>query len=282
MCLLHPEFPFILHDVYRPDNNNQRTKYWTAIAEDESEDKADDLLKGLCTYALAFDACKAEKTSEFERLLKRSRECWMTLQDKPMIGFITRNLELGVCPQCVQEMTGIMDGCEMRFKQFVEAHIRMQERQQAAMARKAAPSNTSTSSSSSKGVKLVPGGTTNSDDKVASKSASGLRVASSPQQANVGIQALREEMKKGYQLYDDQQCVPYACSYACMHVCSYVCMTMPVSHRSPQVSPLRRPASGMCSAPIHSAATHLHRTLGKVKLDLGQSHVPRAHGARPM
>eukprot|EP00892_Ulva_mutabilis_P009680 jgi/Ulvmu1/7084/UM033_0145.1 len=187
---------------HTPDNHQQRTKYWTAVADDESEHKSDPLLKGLATYALAFDACKAEDRAGFERLLKRSRECWAALQDKPMTGFITRNLDLGVCTQCMQEMTGIMDGCEMRFKQFVEAHVRMQQQQRAAVA--AAAEGGAGKAGSSKGVRLVPGGVPDKEAG-ASQSASGLRVASNAQQANMGIQALREEMKSGYQLYDDQQ-----------------------------------------------------------------------------
>lgn len=195
----------------RQDSNNQRTKFWTAIATDESEYQADPLLKGLATYGLAFDACKAENTAEFQRLIKRSQEHWTFLKDNAMLGFITRNLERGVCPQCVQEMTGIMDGCEMRFKQFIETHIAMQEKVAAATANAAKGGKAAAATigaGSSKGARLIPGGGDDGDEKAVVRSASGLRVASSMQQAQAGIQGLREEMKKGYQLYDDQQYAP--------------------------------------------------------------------------
>lgn len=127
-----------------------------------------------------------------------------------MVGFISRNLERGVCPQCVQEMTGIMDGCEMRFKQFIDTHIAMQEKLANAAASAAANGGKAAAGggSSSKGARLIPGGSPDSEDKPAGKSDSGLRVASNMQQAQAGIQGLRDDMKKGYQLYDDQQYAP--------------------------------------------------------------------------
>lgn len=176
---------------------------WQRVADTTAEEKADPHSRALATYALAHDACQSEDKEKFETYIHQTRALWADMGNPTLPGFIERHINMGVCKACAAEMSGVMDGHEIRFKQFIMAQTRH------GLAPSAASNGDDASSSGGKGARLVPG---ESSSEIEPASSSKAEPQARMTQASIaatraGIAALEAEMKKGYELYEEGRCV---------------------------------------------------------------------------
>jgi hypothetical protein len=190
----------------RADPNKSRLVLWQRVA-DTVKDECETHSRALATYALAHDACVSEDKENFEKYIHQTRVLWADLGNPTLPGFIERHINMGVCEACAAEMSGVMDGHEIRFKQFIIA--------QSGNAAGGNGEGASSSGGSGKGARLIPGG---SEIEPASTSKGEPQARISPASAaasRAGIAALEQEMKKGYELYEQSKYVP--CSFFLFH-----------------------------------------------------------------
>jgi hypothetical protein len=192
----------------RADPNEARKALWASIADaPPGPDRPTMLSRALASYALAYEACKSENKKAFDKYIKMTQALWKEVggSNPTLPGFIERHVSMGVCQACAAEMSGVMDGHEIRFKQFLQVQSSQAD---------GSANGGSNDSSGGKGAKLVPGGAASEIEAAAGPSkASGSSSRAAPASAaaaRAGIVALEAEMKKGYALYEDGKCAPAA------------------------------------------------------------------------
>ena len=194
----------------RSDPSKGRVVLWQRVADSTaSENEADSHSRALASYALAHDACQNDDQARFDKYIQQTRALWADMGNPTLPGFIERHINMGVCKECAAEMSGVMDGHEIRFKQFILAQTRHGLGGAAAVNGNDAD-NSGAGSSGGKGARLVPGGTSSEIEPASSSKAQAppQMSQSSVAASRAGIAALEAEMRKGYELYEEGRLVP--------------------------------------------------------------------------